>query len=561
MRILIFHGYLLRGTGSNVYNAELARALLQQGHDVDLVCQERSARELDWVDAVGEWNNAGELVVEDLQRLRPDGHGSCTVFVPPIADQLPVYVQDTYAGFNARTFDQFDQTELDFYVGRNVMAVRSVVERARPDFGLANHMIIGPYVLKEAFAGQIPFVAKIHGSAMEYIVRPHPRFLPYAREGVGAASAVLVGSRHIAERTWDTLQLPGLEQRIWLGPPGVDTDRFKPVPREQARAGLADVAELVLGLPRDGYGPSQAAATTGLYERVQMAARTGGILSYEEVSEGVRAAQLGYRTDGADVAAGERLRELAQVGDAPMALYVGKLLVSKGVDLLIAAWPLVLAQNPDARLLITGFGGFREGAELLVDALDGGDIESARWIARGGRAFEGGEPDSLTILEGFLAGLEGEAADRYVAAAAGMRESVTFVGRLDHEPLAPIIPAADCQLVPSTFPEAFGMVAAEAAACGVPPICADHSGLAEVTRRLQSDLSGVSASILSFRVSATAIEQIASRIHTAFGLSAEQRKELSARLVQTSQAEFSWGGVARGLIAAGSGREDWLSRP
>lgn len=561
MRILIFHGYLLRGTGSNVYNAELARALLAQGHDVDLICQDREARELDWVDAVGSWDNAGALVVEDLQRQRDAGLGYCTVFTPPIADQLPVYVQDTYAGFNARTFDQFDQTELDFYIARNVMAVRSVVERGRPDFGLANHMIMGPYILRDAFDGQIPFVAKIHGSAMEYIVRPHPRFLPYARDGVGAATAVLVGSRHIAERAWDTLKIPGLEQRIWLGPPGVDTERFRPVERGAARAGLAEVAEEVLALPRDGYGPTQAGATTGLFERVRMAARTGGMMSYEEVSEAVRAAQGGYRTDGVDVAAGDRLRALAQIGDAPLALYVGKLLVSKGVDLLLAAWPLVLSASPDARLLITGFGGFREGAELLIEALTSGDLESARWIARGGRAFEGGEPGELKILDGFLGGLSGDARESYVQAAAGLRESVTFVGRLEHGPLAPIIPAADCQVVPSTFPEAFGMVAAEAAACGTPPICADHSGLAEVTGRLQKDLSGVSGSILSFQVGATAVEQIASRIRTAIGLSAEQRTELSVRLVQTAQDEFSWAGVARSLVAAGTGREGWLSRP
>ena len=31
MRVLIFHGYLLRGTGSNVYNAELAAALARTG--------------------------------------------------------------------------------------------------------------------------------------------------------------------------------------------------------------------------------------------------------------------------------------------------------------------------------------------------------------------------------------------------------------------------------------------------------------------------------------------------------------------------------------------------
>ena len=56
MRVLIFHGYLLGGTGSNVYNAELAAALVRGGHEVHLVCQERDPLALDWVDAAGDWD-------------------------------------------------------------------------------------------------------------------------------------------------------------------------------------------------------------------------------------------------------------------------------------------------------------------------------------------------------------------------------------------------------------------------------------------------------------------------------------------------------------------------
>ena len=52
-RVLIFHGYLLRGTGSNVYNASLAQALARLGHDVHLMCQDRGAGELPWVDRTG----------------------------------------------------------------------------------------------------------------------------------------------------------------------------------------------------------------------------------------------------------------------------------------------------------------------------------------------------------------------------------------------------------------------------------------------------------------------------------------------------------------------------
>ena len=41
MRVLIFHGYLLGGTGSNVYNARLAEALVGLGHEVHLLSQDR----------------------------------------------------------------------------------------------------------------------------------------------------------------------------------------------------------------------------------------------------------------------------------------------------------------------------------------------------------------------------------------------------------------------------------------------------------------------------------------------------------------------------------------
>ena len=98
MRVLIFHGYLLEGTGSNVYNARLAAALVELGHEVHLLCQDRHPERQAFVDAVGDWEQ-GELCVREL---RPDPR--CTVYRPDIGDLLPVYVADTYEGIQARTF-------------------------------------------------------------------------------------------------------------------------------------------------------------------------------------------------------------------------------------------------------------------------------------------------------------------------------------------------------------------------------------------------------------------------------------------------------------------------
>ena len=40
MRILLWHGYLLGGTGSNVYTRALAREWSRAGHDVTVFAQE-----------------------------------------------------------------------------------------------------------------------------------------------------------------------------------------------------------------------------------------------------------------------------------------------------------------------------------------------------------------------------------------------------------------------------------------------------------------------------------------------------------------------------------------
>src|SRR5713226_397462 len=62
-----------------------------------------------------------------------------------------------------------------------------------------------------------------------------------------------------------------------------------------------------------------------------------------------------------------------------------------------------------------------------------------------------------------------------------------FTGPLEHRHLVHLLALADVTVVPSIFPEAFGMVAAEAAAAGSPPIVARHSGLAEIAEGLEAE--------------------------------------------------------------------------
>jgi glycosyltransferase involved in cell wall biosynthesis len=465
MRILIFHGYLLRGTGSNIYNANLVRTFAELGHEVHLLCQDRDYKP-------------------------PEG---VTVHIPDIGRVLPVYVADEYEGFEAKPFADLTDAELEHYIDANVQAVRAV---STPDVALANHLVMGPVILARALDGKAPYAVKIHGSALEYTVRPHPeRFLPYALEGIRGANGVLVGSNHTAESLFEVLaDEPSLRERTRLGPPGVDVHRF--------RRREPDL-ERIAARPAAGWGGEQGTA---------------------------------------DV-----LRTLDLANDRIVS-YVGKLIVSKGVDLLLAAWPLVVDRVPDARLLVVGFGTYREALDGFVDALRRADADALREIAARGRELEGGPAGELRYLNAFLDTVD----EDWLRAAPASAERIHFTGRLEHDDLPYLLPAVEAQVMPSTFPESFGMVAAEAAACGALPLSANHSGMAEVTATLAPALPAQLRPLMSFDVGPGAVREIADKLVTWLTLDPAERERARDALAAEAARRYSWESVAEGVIDAAS---------
>ncbi len=444
MKVLIFHGYMLRGTGSNIYNANLAPALARLGHEVHLLCQDAKV----------------ELPGVRIHRPQIDG-------------LLPVFVRDPYEGFEVKAFPELSEAELDRYLDANIAAVREVAAAAGGiDAALANHLVMGPAILARAAIS--PYSVKVHGSDLLYTVRPHPdRFVPFAAEGVRAANGVLVGSRHTAETLWKTVpEVLDLEGKTRLGPPGVDVDRFRPSGSRQPK----------------------------------------------------------------------------------LVAYVGKLIVSKGVDLLLAAWPLVHARHPEARLELAGYGEFEGGLRRLESALARGDLDDARAVARLGRALEGGVREPLPILAAFLA----DPPAGYLEAARAAAGSVEFIGRLEHDQVAAFLTRADAMVMPSTHSEAFGMVAAEAAACGALPVSAGHSGMLEVSRQLAAALPDEVAELVSFPVGDGAVAAIAKRLDAWLGSSDADRERSREALIATVRRLWSWEGVAHGVLAAAAGELDAL---
>lgn len=208
MRIFIWHGYLLTGTGSNEYSQALARTLSQQGHDVTVFCQDPDAHLLDL---------AGAKVVR-----------------PTLPGPLPVFVLDRYAAAEPALLPELPREVLDEFVAANVAAIRA---EGTADLLITNHLLMGGPV---GAASGLPFVVKAHGSELEYAMRGNQALCDWAANTLVDAIAIIAGSQHIERVVEDVV---GVDPRqIHVIPPGVDTETMRPRPRDEALAGLLDEA-------------------------------------------------------------------------------------------------------------------------------------------------------------------------------------------------------------------------------------------------------------------------------------------------------------------------------
>jgi len=204
MRILLWHGYLLGGTGSNVYSRALAREWSRAGHDVVVVSQERAPEQYD----LG---------------------GARTVAVDLPGGLLPTFVMDHYEGLNPKFLQDFTEDERRAYVDANAAALRELLPA---DLVFANHVLMGGPV---GAASGAPFRVKAHGSELEYSMRGRPELGALARTALARAEVTFVGSEHIRKVLEDVV---GHVDRVVEVPPGVDVDRFRLQDRDDALADL-----------------------------------------------------------------------------------------------------------------------------------------------------------------------------------------------------------------------------------------------------------------------------------------------------------------------------------
>jgi glycosyltransferase involved in cell wall biosynthesis len=207
MKIFMWHGYLLGGTGSNIYVRQLAREWSREGHDVTVFSQEPHPERLD---------------LGGADTVRPDVNGL-----------LPVFVLDRYDGYRVELVQDLARSELDAWVAANAAAIR---ERLPAELVFASHVLLGGPV---GAATGARYAVAVHGSELEYSMRGNAELSAWGAQALGGAAAVIVGTGHIRKALTEVC---GPVDRVHEVPPGVDVELWHPQPRAEALAALLEEA-------------------------------------------------------------------------------------------------------------------------------------------------------------------------------------------------------------------------------------------------------------------------------------------------------------------------------
>jgi len=528
MRIGLFHGYELSGSGSNEYTRYLAKALDTAGHEVHVLCREPHPEALAGVRRAVRWGGDGASEV----LFDREGPGYA-VHVLPHGEVRPVFVTDKQREGRVQAFVDLSEEDLAAYTALTTAAVTAVLRATPLDVLHANHVILQPTIAAAACAAVgVPFIIYPHGSAIEYAVRRQERYRRLAGEAIAASAGLIIGSREVQRRLFELY--PDLRQRIEerteIVGVGVDTALFNPLPRAER---AASIAALVAAAPSGGRPPAL---------RVELARRLAA--KDFDVFTDQRSA---YRREHPDADAAGHLAKIPFTTGKIM-LFVGALTVGKGLQSLLAAMPAILAKEPDTHLVIVGSGAFREVLEGFTDALASGNGALVDELVRRGNDLED------THLEGPWLDVAAYLADpalRAVALGAGpkLAAHVHFLGRLGHEYLHHLFPCADVAVFPSVVPEAYPLVLMESLANGVVPAASDFSGFAEGLDHLIPHLG--EARVQSMRLPLAddvRVGGIAAKLSTL--LADVATNDLTSQLRQIAATEYDWSVRAAAMVKA-----------
>jgi glycosyltransferase involved in cell wall biosynthesis len=538
--LCIIHGYLLEGSGSNLWTRCVVEALCRKGHTVQLMCQEPHPERYECITEAYRYHEDGTVEQMFARPLAPGFAGQCIMHKPQLGDTLPVYVWDKYEEYpNAVPMTELSDDAIADYVERNARVLRKVVAEHDVIAMHVNHAVLSTVVAQQVSAETgIPVAIMEHGSSLEYAVKKDQRMYDLATSAFSDAELLFVHGDEMRRRI--EVAMPDIrdaQRKFTTLPLGVHTWQFEPVPRERRREKIGKLLVSLSGKTR-GRRPDQLE---------QMLGRAMAATSPEELHRAFTSIQYDTKAPDADIE--DKLSQLDWEHDAVL-LYVGRLISAKGVQSGLAALPEIMASDPGIRLLLVGHGPLREPMELFVHALEHGNRDLVEQVVAHGRFLEG-DPEGahasreLGKVRAYFNDLAaaGKLDDYFALARQHVRrDRVIFTGYLTHQELQHLFPCCDVGIFPSIVKEAGPLVFLEALASGCFPLGTYFGGMKASIDGIADMLPVEVIEMMKldpFNTTADIVTNVGRAMHIGV-----RYKDVLAR---TAQDRFDWTSVAEKL--------------
>jgi len=478
--ICILHGYLLEGSGSNLWTRSIIQSLCKNGETVHLVCQENHPELYDFISEVFIYDSERNRKQVFLRETPYNGH--CIMHKPWIGDTLPVYVWDKYEEFtDVQPMIQLNTQTIESYLDRNVSIIKEIAINNKITVLHANHAVLMSVAAQRVAAQlSIPYTIMPHGSAIEYAVKKDERFYQYAFQAFEKSKSIFVIGKEIRQRI-NTLfsAIPNLDKKMHDLNLGADTSLFVPVERSQRHKNIVQLEEAIKKIQRGKTQSMSDKLISGLKPNIQK----------HELIELIDQTNK-YTAKNTDENLENALKSI-NWGNDKLIFFVGRIISSKGLHSIFAAMPYIFHKYQNAKLIITGHGPLRETLEVFLWALENNAKELVFNLIQWGKELEGTGQDELTEISSFYQHLEQEnkLQDYFnMAAKSVRRKKVVFTGYLTHNELQFLFPAIDVAIFPSVVAEAGPLVFLEAMASGCFPIGTYFAGMAASIDSIQGSI-------------------------------------------------------------------------
>lgn len=538
MRILICHAYFLGGSPEDLYVQNISRALCRLGHQLVVTCQEDDPK----------YDFATSFLLEQAGGINPhvawdkdtEYDGSCLMYRPDVGKLLPVYFLESYPEFEAREFTNLSEDDFDEYIKNYRRVFSRLVDQFVPEIILINHALSLPYAMRPvAESAGVPYFVAVHSGEFESTAYEETGYRGFAARGMAGAKGIFADggtSGEFAAEILDDLDY-GWKGRIIDVPPGVDIGKTL-----ESMPPIRETVDLI------------ASSVESRLSRVTIGdfLRLGNKVSVSEDP----LAETAFRVDEVsarhpeglpDRDIEEKLKVITRA-ERSFFLYAGELDEKGGVQNILPALPFVMEEYPETTVLICGSGKMRGILELMMEALQNGDITELRKLCKFGNKNYNTYGKPFSQVTSFLDQLKSDGLVKmYKQLCSGLKagQSAVFCGYLYQEEYRDILPYAKGVLVPSLEPPAARSIVLEAMASGVVPIAPHHPALDEILEPVEQEWGDA----LLLSTGSDAVSSIATACRELLRSTGARIESWGMQARDIVAAKYSWDSVAQRMTA------------